>query len=500
KSASDTPGWLVNLTSGNEDKALITARYGGTAGNDVRWRAYGKYLSRDPHRTPLDANADDGWSAWRGGFRADWIPNNQEDTLTLQGDLYSSDSGQMRSTPQLAAPYAVIEKEHISSFGGNLLGRWSRELGNESRFSIQSYLDITSRDQFTLNVRRTTFDFDAQYELPSFGRQKIIVGANYRDSIDHMSFTPVITASKSTNAQQVFSGFFQDKITLETQKWFLTLGSKFEHNDFTGFEIQPNARLQWIDGEEQTAWSSIARAVRTPSELEHDLTILAGVIPPSVLPVPVSIILQPSPSFASEQLVAYEIGYRRQWTPSVLMDVSAFYNDYDKLATLSLLAPGLGFPPLHLIQPIGTTNNTRAKTYGFEAVANWRASEAVKLSLAYSMLNMQLDGPPGNIAIDSEGAKGQSPKHQINTRMQWDVSKRVALDTAIYYVDALPAYGVSSYWRLDVRLGWRLTEKLQLDVVGQNLLADSHREFGAIGEANAVVIGRTIYGKLLWRP
>jgi len=72
-----------------------------------------------------------------------------------------------------------------------------------------------------------------------------------------------------------------------------------------------------------------------------------------------------------------------------------------------------------------------------------------------------------NIAIDSEGAKGQSPKHQINLRMQWDVSKRVALDTAIYYVDALPAYGVSSYWRLDVRLGWRLTEKLQLDVVGQ---------------------------------
>ena len=116
---------------------------------------------------------------------------------------------------------------------------------------------------------------------------------------------------------------------------------------------------------------------------------------------------------------------------------------------------------------MSTTNNTRAKTYGFEAVANWRASEAVEYSVAYTCLTCKWTERRTNIAIDSEGAEGQSPEHQINVRTQWDVSKRVALDTTIYYVDALPAYGVSSYWRLDVRLGWRLTEKLQLDVVGQ---------------------------------
>ncbi len=500
KKASETAGWLINLTAGNEDRAQITARYGGTVGENLHWRVYGKYLDHATDETPFGTNAEDDWAAWRGGFRADWDPNTQGDTFTVQGDIYRSDSGQMRSVPELTPPYAIAQHENISVYGGNLLGRWTRELGDDSRFTIQSYVDLTTRDQLTLGTRRNTVDFDAQYDFPMWKQNKLTVGAEYRDSIDHLSFTPIITGVGTSYDEQLFSGFAQDKITLVPDQWFLTLGSKFEHNDFTGLEIQPNARLQWDDGDLQTVWTSVARAARTPTDLERNLTISTGVIPPGIIPLPVSVILQPSPAFSSEQLIAYEAGYRRQWTPSVQMDISTFYNDYDKLSTLSLMAPQVVGNPLHIVLPIATTNLTTAKTYGFEAVLNWRAADNIKFSAVYSLLDMQLDGPPSNAAIASEGAKGQSPRNQFNVRSQWDVSSDVALDTTIYYVDALPGYNVHAYWRLDARLGWRLTSKLEFDVVGQNLLSDSHREFGAITDANAVVIGRGIYGKLLWRP
>jgi len=47
---------------------------------------------------------------------------------------------------------------------------------------------------------------------------------------------------------QLFSAFVQDQITLVEDTLSLTLGSKFEHNDHTGFEVQPTARFLWTPG------------------------------------------------------------------------------------------------------------------------------------------------------------------------------------------------------------------------------------------------------------
>jgi iron complex outermembrane receptor protein len=247
------------------------------------------------------------------------------------------------------------------------------------------------------------------------------------------------------------------------------------------------------------AWASVSRAVRSPSELENDFRILSGVIPPGVLPVPISVELVPSPNFKSEVLIAYEIGYRRQWTSSVLTDLTAFYNDYDRLSTLSLQPFSVAPNPLHVVLPIAITNLTKAKTYGFEAVANWRALDHLNFSAAYSVLQMELDGPPSNVAIASEAAERQSPQQQFNIRSQWDIDERLALDTTLYYVAPLPGFQVNAYWRLDARASWRLTDQLQFDLVGQNLLMDSHREFGAPIDVNATRIPRSIFGRLTWR-
>ncbi len=498
KKASDTRGALFSAIAGNQERAIFTARYGGDAGNSVHWRVYGKYLDRSSQQTLAGADAQDAWTAWRGGFRVDSDPSKAGDAFTLQGDIYRSDSGQISLAPQLTPPYAVVQKNNILAQGGNLLGRWSRELAGDSHITVQTYLDVTQRSQLVLKDQRTTFDFDAQYVLPSLDRHKLIAGLGYRYSVDDLTATPLITFVKPSQRQQLFSGFLQDEITLEPEHWFFTLGSKFEHNYYTGFEIQPTARLRWRIDEGQTAWASVSRAVRTPSELERNLDLLAGVIPPIGSGLPTSFELIPNPGFESEELIAYEVGYRRQWTRSMLTDFSAFYNDYDKLLSATMLPQQLLSNPPHNNIPLALTNFGAAKTYGFEAVVNWRAEEHLNFSAGYSFLKIDIHDPPSALALSSKAVAQQSPQQQFNLRSQWDIDDRIALDTTLYYVAPLPAYKINAYWRLDARIGWALTDKLQIDLVGQNLLIDSHREFGAPTSISSTRIGRSIFGRLTW--
>jgi iron complex outermembrane receptor protein len=227
----------------------------------------------------------------------------------------------------------------------------------------------------------------------------------------------------------------------------------------------------------------VARAVRTPSQLEHDLTLdfLLGLFG-----------LLPNDNFDSEELIAYELGYRRQVTEAVSLDVATFYNDYSKLAANVVTT---GSFPISII----TQNGTTAETYGGEAVLNWRANAKLNFSLSYSFLEMQLHGPAGG--IDAEDAERQSPRHQFNARTQWNIRDDVSFDTALYRVGELNEYKVDDYWRVDMMLGWKINDALQFNLVGQSVLSGPRHEFLSITDAftPATKIEPSIYGKLTWR-
>ncbi len=476
KHARDTQGGLVSAIAGNQDRAIGTSRYGGKIGENAFYRAYAKYINRDEERTLADLGARDGQQAYRAGFRSDWEDGSQ-DSFTLQGDMVKDAVGQLR-----VSSLGVLTREHIRATGWNILGRWTREFEDDARLTVQGYVDYTFRDQLVLADQRTSFDLDGQYDFPQYGRHKTIVGARYRLTVGELIGNSA-TTTHPTRHDQLFSGFVQDKITLDTDHWYLTLGSKFEHNDYSGFEVQPNARLQWHIDEEQMAWASIARAVRTPSQLEHDLTIdfLLGVFG-----------LLPNTDFDSEELIAYELGYRRQIASDLSFDVAAFYSDYDKLSAVSAVGAG----PFVINTSIA--NGTTAETYGGEFVLDWRALENLHFIGTYSVLQMQLHGPAG--AIDPEVAERQSPHHQFNMRAHWNMTDNLSLDTMLYYVDDLPDFRIEEYWRLDMGLGWQLSDGMQLRLVGQNLLAGTHREFTAIDDpfTPPAKIGHAFYGKLTW--
>ncbi|WP_158764424.1 TonB-dependent receptor plug domain-containing protein [Terricaulis silvestris] len=495
--AEDTQGWLASVVSGNAEEAGVTLRYGAGGDAATQWRVFGRAYERGAGETPSGGDDNSDWRAWRGGFRVD-SEMSADDRLTVQGDIYQSETGQLRLVSSLTAPFTALERETIEAEGANLLVRWTHETDNDGVLTVQSYLDLTARDQRTLSDRRTTFDLDVQYDFPSLGSHEIIAGVRYRYSSDDITPTEIIRSETTTHRSELLSAFVQDQITL-APAWRLTVGSKFDQNDYTGFEVQPNARLQW-SGERQMAWASVSRALRSPSELDREFDILLAAGPPFPMStLPLTIELLPSPEFESEEVLTYELGYRRQITRALAMDVALFHSEYDGLATLTPLAPQLGSdPPRFILIPIVTTNDTRGEANGGEVVLDWRLNESLGLSFAYSSLDISLDGPPG--AINAELAEGQSPANQANLRLQWDATDRLAVDAAVYYVDELPALAIESYVRADLRIGYRLTDRLQLDVIGQNVFDDWHREFTAPGDANAAAIGRSVFGRLTWRP
>ena len=123
-------------------------------------------------------------------------------------------------------------------------------------------------------------------------------GLGYRFTHDVVENAPAIAFFPTVLDHNLFSAFVQDEIALAAQL-ALTLGSKVEHNDYTGFEFEPNVRLQWTWRPNQTLWSAISRAARTPSRIDRDLAEPAP---------PAPVILQGGSNYGSEYVTAYELG------------------------------------------------------------------------------------------------------------------------------------------------------------------------------------------------
>lgn len=511
KSAKDTQGTLLTAGGGTEERGFGAARYGGKINDDAFFRVYAKFSDRDdsPNRPdnppPFGARPGmDGWNLWQTGFRTDWTPS-QSSHFRLQGDVYHGDIGQ--EVFVIAAPTPTTPPVTKALWGdgtvtgGNVLGSWSQNFSATSELTVQSYYDRTDREDRVHNESRDTFDLDAQHRFMVGERNEIMYGAGYRythdqlaDGIDNSGAIRFVPDHKG---DQLVSSFVQDEITIfengPKEHLKLTVGSKFEHNDYTGFEIQPSGRVAWTEGR-HTLWGAVSRAVRTPARFEHTLDAWFGT-PTATSPVYTK--LEGNPAYKSEEVLAYEVGYRVQPLSNVSFDLTGFYNDYNHLRAIApedlKLAP---FGPVLLLQP---QNSMDGETYGFELAANWKVMENWRLSGGYSLLKMELHAPAG--VVLGEVAEKESPQNQFNLRSYIDLPYNLQLDTVLYYVDNLAGRNVPSYTRLDMRLGWRPTQKkdLEFSVVVQNILDPKHPEFGTSFLVNPHEIERSVYAKVTWR-
>jgi len=487
RKAGDTQGAYVEGGGGNQLQEFGTVRYGDSVGDATQFRVYGKYFDRGDESIANGNAAQDSWHQVQGGFRVDSALSAQ-DALSVHGDVYDGRENEEADNTARTG-------------GGNIVGQWTHASDGGSQMSLQSYYDRTHlvdpvaetligtipiAPAGFLKDDLTTLDVDFQDQLQTGSVHHLIWGVGYRFTHDVVQNAPGLGFFPTTLNQDLYSAFLQDEIALRSDL-SLTLGSKIEHNDYTGFQYEPNLRVAWSGWQNQAVWGAISRAVRDPSRIDADLK---EPTPPTL------VILEGAADFKSEEVIAYELGYRAQFDGRTSVTLSTYFNDYNEVRSTSITLP--------TIIPLFFQNNLEGHTAGAELSGTYQVLDNWSLHLGYDLLREHLHVKPGQFDLSNALNETSDPQQQVAVRSSATLFGNIELDNALRWVDQLVTNNaatrgtVPSYFSLDTRLAWHLSRGLELSLVGQNLLQPRHVEYG-FPSALREQIDRSIYAKVAWR-
>jgi len=469
KGAETTSGTMVQAQGGTFLRDMGAARYGNKIGEHLYYRISGQ---RFDHNTTDSSSGGEGhvnWNMSQGGIRADWIPS-EADRLTVLGNIYGGSIEQPR-------------QDSTRVDGQNGLARWTRSFSPASDLEAQVYFDRNYRDIPRIGSEDLqTYDFDLHHRFPIGKRQSALWGLGYRLSQDHVKDdSPFFTFMPKDKTLQLFNGFVQDQITLVEDRLKFTLGTKLEHNDYSGFEIMPSSRLAWTPDPKQTVWAAVSRAVRSPSRIDVDFFAPN----PSVL-TDTTRRLQGGPGFDAERLTAYELGYRALPVPALSLSAAGFFNHYDGLRTIEAL------DPIHFEY----RNGLEGDVWGLELSSNLQATEWWRLRGGYTWLDSHFEALPGHSPFPMQGNPGDDPGYQVSLLSMMDLPRHFELNATSRLVDPLPGPYVPGYFTCDLGLAWQ-NANFEFAVFGHNLADSGHREFGA--GKTGFDIPRSISGRASWR-
>ena len=502
KNAGDTKGGVVRTGGGSHDTAGGLVQYGGEIGQSGAYRVFQNYSNTGNLTLPSGQAAADGWHMFHSGFRSDWTLS-PHDTVTVQGDFMQTGEGQTISVVFAnALPLMRTFNDSVITGAGNFLARWNHTLSNGSTMSLQVYYDRYDRHDEGVHEGLNTFDFDFQHHLRMGSRNDVVWGVGYRSTSDSHTAGYGKTYVPLSQANNLFSVFVQDQIRLG-ESLSLTLGTKLEHQPYTGFQLEPSARMVWTPTDRQTVWMSASQAIKEVSREEEGLQIEPYTF---ALPGGGFGVAQYSGSTKSqaERFRDFEIGYRAQATKQFSVDVTAFAGFYRNLETLD---PGEPYfttdqGPPHLVLPSFFGNTASAHTSGAEIFANWNATSRWRISTGYSAIHLNLILDPGSQDAHQTELADNTPENQVQVRSQVNLTRNLEWDSAAYYVGHLRDGGngpVPAYTRVDTRLGWRIGRSIELSLAGQNLLAPRHAEFHDAYEVNRTLVERSVLGKITLR-
>lgn len=460
RSARDTQGAFATVSAGSFLRDHVGLRYGTQIGRKLFIRFHGQRMDYRNTTQRFGTEENDEWGLTQGGFRADYYTDART-TLTVQGDVYGGSAG---------------SPENVSVNGQNLVLRWARSYSPRSSISVQAYADRTWRrlpgDPFQDEL--WTYDLDFQHHFPLSGAQNLIWGATYRLMRDDVQGHSGLMILPRHRTMHLFSGFLEDEIRIIPRELTLHVGTKLEHNTFSGFELQPGARVAWTPDMHHTVWGAVSRAIRSPARLDVDL------LSPDILG---------QAEFDSEKLTAFELGYRTQPIEGVVLSASGFYNLYHDLRSVNVNpAP----PPGMIIE-----NDHEATSWGVEVLGSVLLAPAWQVRGGYTFLDKKIEMSSPAVVPGSDVFEGIDPHHQVLLQSSTDLPGGFEFDVVGRFVDVLPPTlltpRVPPYATFDVRVAWDSGD-WEISLVGQNLAREDQPEFGDLA------IPRGLYGTVSWRP
>jgi iron complex outermembrane recepter protein len=500
KTSAKTQGTTITAAGGNVEGGYGAAQYGGKIPGDGFFRIFAKGFSKTSVPGGANLSEQDGWNLQHGGFRADWTLNSR-DSLTVQGDLFRSVGEGTTNINLSLAPLAFgAVPGHLKSSGGDVLARWRRTFSTRSELSLQVYYDQEASNTNFVDGKTQTLDVEFQHRFAIGARNDIVWGVDYRGIVVNTSSSIVVSFDPPRTAENLTSAFVQDEIELLPGVVRLTLGGRLERAYGGKFNFQPDARLLWTPSKKQAVWLAASRAYRDLSPT--DTNIVTTSVP---IPGPNGLLIVPevfgNPNMRPESEIAFQVGYRAQVASNFSIDGTAYFNRYTNLRSQDAGTPifefGGGTP--FLLLPETFNNKISGQTHGIEISGTWKPVRVWKLGGGYTWLEGSLHDNSTEAPPNTTASTLIAPHHQFSVRSSLDLPHRLELDGALYRVGPLDTLAVPGYYRLDLRLGWRMGEHADFAVVGQNLLSANHLESPTAADWFAAAsVRRSYYAKVTW--
>lgn len=470
KHTKDSQGALVSAGSGTEMPVNSTVRYGGALGDAGHYRVYAKGATRSSSERFDNSDNYDSWRTLQGGSRVDLQPT-ASDALMLQSDVEVGKESTEVAFPFLDPSFERDVRQYGRMSTYDLHGQWNHTVSPDSEFTLQAFVSRTKRDLIPVNFSSESYDLGLQHNYRLAPGQTLTWGIGYRhinNALDNNvegqiggRFEP------RDDHDDLVNGFVQDEVVLIPDRLTVTLGTKVDHSQNENFGIEPGLRVAYTPTASQTVWASVGRALRIPSTTELNYTsIVSGFLAPDGTPTFVTI--EGNKNTRSEELTAYELGYRVSPIPSIHLDIAAFYNHYTRLIGAKLGDAQFETEPFpHVMLPEIFANNIYADQYGIEGLATWHPLPNWQLQTGYSY-----DCINGASLISS-----QNPRNQLFLRSLYTVDNRFEIDPIFRYVDSLPGLGLHPQTQFDLHLGYRINPQLRFSIFGHNLFKEHSREW-----------------------
>jgi iron complex outermembrane receptor protein len=494
KNSAETQGAYVHSGGGNYEQDFNTVRYGGRLNEDTTYRVWGKQFDRNRNWSGPEF-VPDGWRQQRFGFHTDYKPN-EEDAVSIIGDLYNGYDGQRLDNTIPTPPYSAEQDDKIHVSGGDIQFRWARNLDEDTGWQFQTYYMGRRRHQPAWAENRYMWDVDFQYRWSPAEYHHLIAGANYRLNQDFERGGFSFELIPHDFLTQWASVFAQDEMTLVEDYMYFTLGCRLEYNTFGKFQPEPTARLLIQPTDRQSMWFAVSRAVRNPTRFDTGIQLRTSGQPPGIFAQ-----FDGNPTFRPETVVSYEMGYRASPVDSFSWDIAGYLNDYRALRGFSDPGPLTPIGGGLFVIPVELENNVSAVTGGAELTATWQVREDWQLFGSYSLFEANASGPASSAFYIAQ-YNGSTAHNNIYVRSSWNFWNNWQFDMIGRYMDSVWIEDVAftpKYIEMDLRLAWNPNDNLEIFLVGQNLLQGHHEEFqdfelGTVGTQ----VPRGVYSGISW--
>lgn len=482
RSARDTQGGLISAGGGTEERGFGGIRYGQKLSDSTYLRGTLNAVVRDASIDMLgQQDTHDAGNAENANFRLDSQPS-AHDKLMLEANVsrYRLNSyfiGKTSSPP----PLWQLDDFGKDGVAGSLQSTWSHQTDTGHQWRLNMAFTQTEWQLAVNRMSRSQYVLDFQHSLPAFAGHKLMWGLNYQTINDSFENSLTLAFNPDQFTQHNVGLFAQDQIDL-TDHLQLTIGNRVEHFTYTGWETEPNARLLWTPHKRHQLWAGVSRAVTLPNRAQQSIRLF--------LPIPDTqqtfFLAEADRSMRTENLLAFELGWRWQISNSLDLDTALFYNIYDRLQGVKIAGSPVidpRFDQTTAVVPTSIGNYRQVKSYGLELSLNYRINHDWRIQASYSGIQFDANVDQSQTwFLDPLAEQKVNPQHNLSLRSMFNLTDEIELDAWGRYVDAIEVNRrqIPNYVALDLRLGWHPHKNLELSLVGQNLLDNQHPEFNDV--------------------